>query len=171
MLLPNNGTTRSFGHTVLVVDDSDDCRNLCRRTLQWAGYKVIEASGSQDALRIVEERSNEIDVVLIDYILPPVFHPEEMHTSSLGVRGDNLAKRIIEMHPFVRCILMSSYSAGQITSGALGLPFIKKPFKVLELLKIIGGQTAKCYARRIPYTWGSRSQTWQPPLLSETGSF
>lgn len=53
---------------VLNVDDTEAVRYAKTRTLQRAGYEVIEAGTGADALRLVEER--EPSVVLLDVKLP-----------------------------------------------------------------------------------------------------
>jgi DNA-binding NtrC family response regulator len=51
-------------HTVLVVDDDDSMRMLCRINLELAGYRVLEAPTVEEAKDVLQERG--IDVVLLD---------------------------------------------------------------------------------------------------------
>lgn len=60
---------RGGDETVLVVEDNDDVRRLTMRTLQQAGYRVLEASGGQRALDLVEGGAH-IDLVVTDVIMP-----------------------------------------------------------------------------------------------------
>ena len=39
--------------TVMVVDDSDDTRELIGMILRWRGYRVIEAANGKEALELV----------------------------------------------------------------------------------------------------------------------
>lgn len=50
--------------TVLVVDDDDSMRMLCRVNLGLAGYRVLEAPTVERARELLREE--EIDVVLLD---------------------------------------------------------------------------------------------------------
>lgn len=54
--------------TVLVVDDDDDVRLLCRVNLEFEGYRVREAVDGRAALDAVA--AERPDVVLLDVMLP-----------------------------------------------------------------------------------------------------
>ncbi|MCK6546701.1 sigma-54 dependent transcriptional regulator [Myxococcota bacterium] len=51
---------------VLVVDDDEQLRRLYKLYLEPAGYEVIEAATSKDALVILEEASGGVDAVVLD---------------------------------------------------------------------------------------------------------
>lgn len=53
-----------MGKTVLVVDDDDALRMLCRVNLELDGYRVLEAASVADALRTLAEEP--IDAMLLD---------------------------------------------------------------------------------------------------------
>jgi len=55
-------------HSVLVVDDYDQIRNLLRRILQGAGYEVSEASDGRQAMNRLREKA--ADLLIIDLIMP-----------------------------------------------------------------------------------------------------
>ncbi|TML45984.1 MAG: response regulator [Actinobacteria bacterium] len=52
------------GHTVLVVDDDDSLRMLCRVNLELEGYRVLEAPTVETAQELL--RDERVDVVLLD---------------------------------------------------------------------------------------------------------
>src|SRR5207237_9732799 len=52
------------GHTVLVVDDDDSLRMLCRVNLELEGYRVLEAPTVEIAQELL--RAESVDVVLLD---------------------------------------------------------------------------------------------------------
>jgi DNA-binding response OmpR family regulator len=54
----------SIAHTVLVVDDDESMRMLCRVNLEFAGYRVLEAPTVERARGMLHD--NRIDVVLLD---------------------------------------------------------------------------------------------------------
>lgn len=56
--------------TVLVVDDDDDVRLLCRVNLEFEGYRVREAVDGRAALDAVA--AERPDVVLLDVMLPEI---------------------------------------------------------------------------------------------------
>jgi DNA-binding NtrC family response regulator len=53
-----------LSHTVLVVDDDESMRILCRVNLQLAGYRVLEAPTVDEARDRL--RGDRVDVVLLD---------------------------------------------------------------------------------------------------------
>jgi two-component system alkaline phosphatase synthesis response regulator PhoP len=53
---------------VLVVDDEDDIRELCRVNLEFEGYEVIDAADGQAALQIARDESP--DVIFLDLMMP-----------------------------------------------------------------------------------------------------
>ncbi|MFC1554553.1 PAS domain S-box protein [candidate division KSB1 bacterium] len=113
--------------TILVVDDEENVRKLARRMLKSLGYKVIISKDGKDAERVFRKRHKDIDLVLLDMIMP-----------EQAGRETNLALR--KMDPNVKVILSSGYSqngkATQILNeGVLG--FIQKPYRLEELSKIV----------------------------------
>lgn len=62
---------RGGDETVLVVEDNDDVRRLTIRTLQQAGYRVLEAAGGQRALDLVAA-GEHIDLVVTDVVMPQI---------------------------------------------------------------------------------------------------
>jgi len=59
---------RSQGGSILVVDDDDACRSLCRAVLMQAGYQVRLAADADEAARLMEERIPEL--VVMDIMMP-----------------------------------------------------------------------------------------------------
>lgn len=57
---------------VLLVDDSCSERLLVRVQLELLGYRVIEADGGREALRLLEERHVDIDLILLDIEMPDI---------------------------------------------------------------------------------------------------
>jgi putative two-component system response regulator len=53
---------------VLVIDDHDDSRTIARLLLESAGFRVIEAAGGCEGLRLATECRPE--VILLDLVLP-----------------------------------------------------------------------------------------------------
>jgi CheY-like chemotaxis protein len=57
-------------HTVLVVDDIDDARELFGYVLRWSGFQVIEAANGSDAVR--QAAAHVPSVILMDLFMPGV---------------------------------------------------------------------------------------------------
>ena len=55
---------------ILIVDDDQGMRILARKALSDQPFKLLEASSGQQALKIIEEASLPIDVILLDIKMP-----------------------------------------------------------------------------------------------------
>jgi PAS domain S-box-containing protein len=110
--------------TILVVEDEEGVRALAREVLKEKGYKVLEASGCDEAISTCEQISNPIHLLLIDMVMPKM-------------SGHELAKRLLELHPEIKVIYMSGYADDTVIQyGALesDVPFLQKPFTPTTLL-------------------------------------
>ncbi|MCE5263479.1 MAG: PAS domain S-box protein [Deltaproteobacteria bacterium] len=109
--------------TVLVVDDEPALLELSKSVLEAQGYRVLTAGTPGEALRLAGEHAGEIHLLLTDVVMP------EMD-------GRNLAKKMLSLHPNLRRLFMSGYTADAIAHrGVLdeGASFIQKPFSIKEL--------------------------------------
>ncbi len=107
---------------VLVVDDDAGIRESASKALEKAGYRTLEASNAEDALRIVREQ--HVDVVLSDIYMP-------------GDDGLALLQSIAERRDPPRVILMTA--RGTIETTALAhrvgaFDYIAKPFELSDLV-------------------------------------
>jgi len=110
--------------TILVVDDEAQVRNLARDILVGAGYRVLETEDGESALRIAEEHSGAIHVVLTDVMMP-------------GINGKQLGDRLLALYPDIKTIFMSGRAAEVISDAGVLIPvdaFVAKPFTVERLL-------------------------------------
>ena len=115
------GSKRAATHAaaVLVVEDHDVIRRLCRRVLEKEGHQVTEASSAEDALRRAREMKR-LDLILADV--------------RLGAEdGLALARALRADHPGARVLLMSG-AAGPDTGDAA---FLEKPFTPAALVSAV----------------------------------
>lgn len=104
--------------TVLVVEDNESVRSYVRGVLELGGYHLLEANGSEEALKLIEDHSGPIHLVLTDVIMPRMSGPE-------------LAERVARLHPETKVLYMSGYTDNAIVHhGVLeaGTFFLQKPF-------------------------------------------
>jgi two-component system cell cycle sensor histidine kinase/response regulator CckA len=109
--------------TVLVVDDEPAVLTGTAAVLARQGYMVLAAHTPREALRIAEEHTAKIDLLLTDVAMP------EMN-------GRELAREIVSIHPTTRCLYMSGYSSDVIERRGMlgvGVSFIGKPFTLRDL--------------------------------------
>jgi PAS domain S-box-containing protein len=109
--------------TILLVEDQDVVRKLAKRSLESQGYRIIEAQHGVAALKVFEERGEEIDLLLTDVIMPEL-------------SGKQLYDRLVVDRPDLKALFMSGYTESAIANhGVLekGINFIQKPFRPREL--------------------------------------
>ena len=116
------------GHeTVLLAEDEAMVRGLTAKILEKAGYRVIPARDGEDALTIFHDRGDEIDLVLLDVIMPKK-------------SGPVVREEILHLRPDMRFLFMSGYSADEVHSSHLlqhGIPLLQKPYASAELLRAV----------------------------------
>ncbi len=61
--------TASKSHTVLIVEDEEDLREMMREALELKGYRVVTAEEGQDALNKIEG-IEQLCLVLLDLLMP-----------------------------------------------------------------------------------------------------
>jgi PAS domain S-box-containing protein len=118
---------RGQGETVLVVEDEEAVRTLARRTLEEAGYEVLEAATGREGLRLL--LSAPVDLVLCDVILPEM-------------SGHELGRRMEVIRPDVPVLYMSGYPGLDVVERGLiaqDAPFIEKPFTAASLAQSVRG--------------------------------
>ena len=116
----------SRGHeTILLVEDEDAVRGLVRRTLEGAGYRILEAAAPSEALRLVAAHQGSLDLVLTDVVLPEM-------------SGRELAARLHESRPDTAVLYVSGYDEDAVVHhGVLDsdIAFLAKPFSPDELAR------------------------------------
>ena len=111
--------------TILVVEDEDIVRRMVCRILQTHGYEVIATASGGEALALIGESDQEIDLLLTDVIMPQM-------------NGKELRDRMRELRPETKALYMSGYADSIIARhGVLDddAGFIQKPFSLWDLTK------------------------------------
>jgi len=112
---------------ILLVEDENAVRNYTANILNRIGYTVIEAHDGEEALKIVNERGGELDLVISDIVMPKMGGPE-------------LLDAIAESHPEVKVIFMTGYAGDYVIRSELPADYefiLSKPFSSNELLSLI----------------------------------
>jgi two-component system cell cycle sensor histidine kinase/response regulator CckA len=122
---PSSAPVYSHGsETILVVEDDESVRKLVRGILQRNGYTVIEARDGVEAMRITENRTLPIQLVMTDIVMPHMTGPE-------------LVGRLSATRPDVRVLYMSGYTDRAVVQQYTelpGMPHLQKPFTPEALL-------------------------------------
>jgi PAS domain S-box-containing protein len=98
--------------TILVVEDEPRVLDVTRRVLEEHGYRVIAASGGEEALDQLASEP-EIRLLLTDIVMP-------------GMDGQELASRALREHPLLKVILLSGYDVMRRQGGVAHL-LLQKP--------------------------------------------
>jgi PAS domain S-box-containing protein len=109
--------------TILLVDDEPAILNITTMILTQQGYKVLASNTPDEAISMAKEHIGEIHLLLTDVVMP------EMN-------GLNLAEALQPLHPQLKRLFMSGYTADVIANrGVLneGVHFIHKPFSLPDL--------------------------------------
>jgi two-component system, cell cycle sensor histidine kinase and response regulator CckA len=116
------------GHgTILLVEDEEGLRALNARGLASRGYTVLEAGNGVEAIRLLEDRAGEIDLVVSDVVMP------EMD-------GPTLLKEMRQRNPDLKMIFVSGYAEDAFEKH---LPdrgqfaFLAKPFTLKQLVAAV----------------------------------
>ena len=126
--------------TILIADDEDDVRAMVRAMLESFGYRVLEARDGREAVDLHREQSGEIDLVLLDMMMP-------------RMTGEEAFAEIRRIDPSARAVLVSGYDErgriGEIVaSGFSG--FLQKPFRRRDLGRMVGEALGDAPRKRAP---------------------
>jgi two-component system cell cycle sensor histidine kinase/response regulator CckA len=108
---------------ILLIDDEPVVREMWGDFLNMLGYRVATARDGKEGIAIVEQKRDEIDLVILDLIMP-----------RLGGR-ETLAK-IREIKPDIKVIITSGYTEYEKVRemfGARTVGFIPKPSRLEEI--------------------------------------
>jgi CheY-like chemotaxis protein len=109
---------RRGSETILLVEDEKAILRLGEESLRRLGYRILAALTPQQAVDLARQHTEPIHLLITDVVLP------EMN-------GRELALLMSSLHPEVRCLFMSGYTADVIAErGVLDehVHFLQKPF-------------------------------------------
>ncbi|MFP5487197.1 MAG: ATP-binding protein, partial [Acidimicrobiia bacterium] len=115
------------GVTVLLVDDETAIRTMTRRTLEAAGYVVVEAADGAQAVSLAARSDQPIDLAIVDMMMPVMDGPATVHA-------------LWALSPTMRIVAASGLRDGRVDQMlAIGVrQFLAKPFTVRQLLDTVG---------------------------------
>ena len=119
----SDGDTLRGSETVLFVDDEDMIIEVAEEMFEQLGYKVLIARSGKEAIEIYEENKEQVDIVLLDMIMP-------------DMSGSDTYDRMKEFNPDIKVLLASGYSINGTATEIMDRGcdgFIQKPFKMKEL--------------------------------------
>jgi two-component system cell cycle sensor histidine kinase/response regulator CckA len=109
--------------TILLVEDEEAVRSFAARALRMRGYNVLEASGGEEALEIVKNDTNTIDLIITDVVMP-------------NMDGPTMVKHVKALKPDLAVIFMSGYAEEAFRrsdQSSEDIHFLPKPFGLKQL--------------------------------------
>jgi CheY-like chemotaxis protein len=64
--MPENSEAKN----VLICDDDDLLREFYSRVLKTQGYETVSATNGDEAIAILEDDSNDVDLAIVDLLMP-----------------------------------------------------------------------------------------------------
>lgn len=114
-------------YKILVVDDEKIIRSLASKVLQKNGFEIILASNGKQAVDIYLKKSSEIDLIMMDIIMP-----------EMG--GQEAAKLIKKRNPEARILYTSGFFLDADFFNNLEPStesFLHKPFRLKDFLNAV----------------------------------
>ncbi len=104
--------------SILLIEDDPAVGEVIRLMLVGFGYRVLSASRGEEALAMLSDPGESVDLVLADVVMP-------------GIRGKELQDRLRTLRPGLRVLFTSGYRDDELVRrGVLedGMLFIQKPY-------------------------------------------
>lgn len=115
------------GRTILVVEDESAIREAAAEILRSLNFQVLEASSGKDAIDIIAEERQAVDLILSDLVMP-------------DMGGRELQKILRQGYPEVRIVLITGYPMGEATKELLeqqDVTWMNKPFGYEDLIRVV----------------------------------
>jgi len=110
--------------TILLTEDDENVRVVLRHALENFGYQVINANDGQEAIDVLEARAGEIDLVILDVVLPKK-------------DGKEVYDAVRSLRPGLPVLFISGYTADVIFKKGIyenGIQLMTKPLSPYALL-------------------------------------
>jgi CheY-like chemotaxis protein len=109
---------------VVVLEDEEKLRRMARRTLEEAGYSVIECADAADVEALVRSGTPAVALVVADLRVP-------------GGSGLDLVRKVVDRWPAAKVLMVSGYAveAARARREGGGLPFLEKPYTPARLVE------------------------------------
>ena len=117
------------GGTVLVVDDEESVREVCKEMVESLGFLTLTAADGQEAVEVFRRHADVVDYVVLDLSMP-----------NLG--GLAAYREMARVKPGVRVVLSSGYTEQESLRGLTGqesVTFIQKPYTIGALRAALSG--------------------------------
>jgi len=125
--LKEDEEVKGGSETILLVDDEKPIRDFGEQIFSRFGYTVLPVSDGESALNLYQEKKDEIDLVILDLIMPVM-------------GGKKCLEWLLQINPNVKVIISSGYSPEETVKEVLekgAKNFVNKPFNMKEMLQVV----------------------------------
>jgi len=114
--------------TILICEDEDAVRMFAARALENKGYTVLQAASGEEAMDILRDESQSVDLLVSDVVMP-------------NMDGPALVEAARRIRPEMRIVFISGY-AEEVFRQSLGqssgeFAFLPKPFSLKQLAETV----------------------------------
>lgn len=127
--------------TILYAEDKERVRRATSDALQRWHDRVLVADDGQEAVRLFLENIDDIDLALLDVIMPKM-------------RGDEVYRYLRRRRPNLPIVFCSGYTSEVVSQDILGSGhtwLINKPYKAESLLTLIDEALSECSERKLAH--------------------
>ena len=120
-------TPQGHGELILIVDDETSILEVTKTTLETYNYRVLTANNGIDAIAVYAQHLNEIDLVLMDIMMP-------------SMDGKTAIRTLKQINPDVKIIALSGIISSQEIIDEIDdniTAFMPKPYTNDDLLRTI----------------------------------
>jgi len=121
--LPSTQMRVGGDETILLVEDDESVRKLCKHSLEQCGYTVLDSEDAMGAMKACQEHSGDIDLILTDVVMP-------------NMNGPEMVELLVPIMPQSKVLYMSGYTDNAVLTTEVlepGMNFLQKPFSLDSL--------------------------------------
>jgi len=87
-------------HKILIVEDEQKLRKIMREQLAEGDFEIIEAEDADEAIKIIQEQSKQIDLIILDLLLKEI-------------SGAYIFDYLKKNHPTIKVIISSIFDKSE----------------------------------------------------------
>jgi two-component system, cell cycle sensor histidine kinase and response regulator CckA len=113
--------------TILLAEDHDGLRDTAQEMLQRLGYRILVASDGRKALELFRANSEQIDLIILDVVMPSLSGPEAYLEMSA-------------LRPGIRVIFTTGYTPAAKSLDSMverGAEILQKPYSLISLSQMV----------------------------------
>lgn len=112
---------------ILLIEDEEAVRKIVTLSLVSSGYRVVAASGRDEAIEIVQQRGSKIDLIITDVVMP-------------GRNGREIVEEIRDLQQAIPVLFISGYTDDEVVKRGVFAAtdaFLQKPFTPATLTRMV----------------------------------